>query len=60
MVRHDDGYTFVFQVHDVDDFHMDLEDVTWSPIGAPPDAEDLEQQARSAAEQEARARGWLT
>lgn len=59
VVRHEDGYTFVFQVHDVDDLHMDLEGVTWSPIGAPPDADELEQQARSVAEAEAKARGWL-
>lgn len=59
VVQHEDGYVFVFQVHDLDELHMDLEEVTWSPIGAPPDAEDLELQARSIAETEAKARGWL-
>lgn len=60
VVRHEDGYVFVFQVHDLDELHMDLEEVTWSTVGAPPDAQDLELQARSIAEVEARERGWLT
>lgn len=60
VVLHEDGYTFVFQVHDLDETVMNLEDVTWSPIGAPPDADDLEMQARAVAEAEAKAQGWLS
>lgn len=59
VVRHEDGYTFEFQIHDLEELVMNLEKVTWSSIGAPPDADELEQQARSVAEAEAKARGWL-
>ncbi|MCW6509449.1 hypothetical protein [Lichenifustis flavocetrariae] len=60
VVQHDDGYVFVFQIHDLDALVMDLEAVTWSSIGAPPDADELEAEARAAAETEARAQGWIT
>lgn len=59
VVSHDDGYSFVFQIHDLDGLVMDLEHVVWLDLGDPPDAEALEMEARRAAEAEARAQGWL-
>lgn len=60
VVQHEHGYTFVFQIHDVEDFAMNLEQVSWPSIGAPPDAEELELKARELAEAEAKAQGWVT
>ena len=59
VVEHEDGYVFTFQIHDVDGLVMDLNDVTWSTIGSPPDAEELELEARRCAETEAKAQGWF-
>ena len=59
VVEHDDGYVFTFQIHPLDGSVMDLEGVTWPLVGPPPDADDLEMEARRVAEQEAQAQGWL-
>ena len=59
VVSHDDGYAFTFQIHDLDGLVMDLEHAAWPALGAPPDADALEMEARRVAEAEARAQGWL-
>jgi hypothetical protein len=59
VVEHQDGYVFTFQVHDIDSRMMDLVDAHWAGGLGPPDADDLELQARQIAEAEAIAQGWL-
>ena len=59
VVEHEDGYVFTFQIHDIDLTVLDLVDVTWAAVSAPPDADDLELAARRVAETEAVSQGWL-